>query len=182
MRYSGVGVDTRGSVGMVEDKLEKSGITTREFMVLVVIAGLGFVFVMQGLTHLQGKSAIRARRASCANNLKQMGLVLSMYSKESENGFYPPMQQKDCNGEQLAWSKALDVAALVPEYIQDPEFILQCISNNYSNWDEPSDEFMLNPDYSIDGPFLNNGTIEHCEMIENSYTYYSHLILVRGET
>ena len=32
-----------------------------------------------------------ARRASCANNLKQMGLALKMYSNESRGGLFPTL-------------------------------------------------------------------------------------------
>jgi hypothetical protein len=34
-----------------------------------------------------------ARRASCANNLKQFGLVLAMYAGEA-NGSYPPFTHR----------------------------------------------------------------------------------------
>ena len=71
-----------------------------------------------------------ARRASCANNLKQMGLVFKMYANESKGEKWPMVQvglfSNDFSEEA---GVALDFCAMVPsiypEYLTDP-WVLRC--------------------------------------------------------
>lgn len=58
-----------------------------------------------------------AKRASCANNLKQLGLVFRMYSNESKGQKYPPLSPE--NG-RLMFSPF----PVYPEYMPDPEILL----------------------------------------------------------
>ena len=53
-----------------------------------------------------------AHRASCQNNLKQLGLVMKMYAHESKSGTFPPLSPKPDN-----WM--MDMAAVYPEYLTD---------------------------------------------------------------
>lgn len=162
---------------MSDELPKKAGMSMVEFLCMMLFVILAAVLLIGLFT-----SRSSARRASCAGNLKQIGLICKMYSNESNSEVYPPMQLKDCNDQALAWSKTLDVASLTPDYSTDIEFILSCPSNNYFDWDNPSDESPLNPDFPRDHPYLNNGVADPCEMMENSYTYYSHVLIYHGET
>src|SRR5690606_7007578 len=90
-----------------------------------------------------GRAREAARRASCQNNLKQMGLVFKMYAGESKGERFPTLRQRSsawspelpesafvtssCNGPQ-AGSYTPDVESTYPEYLSDLE-ILQCPSS-----------------------------------------------------
>jgi prepilin-type processing-associated H-X9-DG protein len=67
------------------------------------------------------RSREAARRASCQNNLKQMGLVFRMYSSESENEVFPPLS--------IAYGEFCPTMDLVyPEYLSRGD-VLVCPSD-----------------------------------------------------
>ncbi|MBI3117927.1 MAG: DUF1559 domain-containing protein, partial [Candidatus Hydrogenedentes bacterium] len=82
-----------------------------------------------------------ARRASCANNLKQMGVIMKMYTNESRGEMFPPMQgpalyYTDGSGGLAAGCDGQDepeigpkTDALFPEYLTDWG-VLVCPSSN----------------------------------------------------
>jgi len=75
-----------------------------------------------------------ARRASCANNLKQMGISFAMYANEW-NGRYPHMGSQARVGRgpnntvSGAFTLFFDGFAMYPEYISDPE-VFVCPSDS----------------------------------------------------
>ena len=82
-----------------------------------------------------------ARRSSCPNNLKQLGLVLKMYANEHK-GTYPPSVSVDG-----AW--VVDLRTIYPEYLTDPDVLFcpderglaeleslkKALSKNPPDWD-----------------------------------------------
>ena len=68
-----------------------------------------------------------ARRASCANNLKQVGLVYKMFANENEEGMYPELSNEP-GRLMFALNPASGAKAVYPEYIADFR-ILQCPSD-----------------------------------------------------
>jgi prepilin-type processing-associated H-X9-DG protein len=58
----------------------------------VVIAIIGILAAI--LLPALSRARESARRSSCANNLKQMGLVFKMYANESKGQKFPPMMRK----------------------------------------------------------------------------------------
>jgi type II secretory pathway pseudopilin PulG len=58
-----------------------------------------------------------SRRASCQNNLKQLGLVVKMYANESRGERFPPRSPIPDN-----W--ILDMHAVYPEYLTDPNVLV----------------------------------------------------------
>jgi len=140
------------------------GFTLIELLVVIAIIGILAAILLPALA----RAREAARRAACANNLKQIGLAFKMYANEW-NGMFPPIKRLDCDGDgtNLRGVDSLhphpDGYAIYPEYLTDV-MVFACPSDNDGVSQLKGGRYNMNGD--PDEPILA------CRIDWNSYRYW----------
>lgn len=109
----------------------RNGFTLVELLAVIAIISMIAALLLPALE----RAYESARRASCQNNLKQWGTVLTMYGDEAKEGKYPslmatflPEGSVDCDGSGAPPTNSLiaagpKVLVIYPEYLTDPSIV-----------------------------------------------------------